>query len=246
MVRSGLLLPVTRLASEDNRQYAYRAVRNAILILNLAPQSKLREVELASWLSISRTPVHDAIERLHLEGLVISPPGRVATVACMDSKSVHDCLWLLDIFCTEVIVSFFTERIPRDQIEILNFILQHIRENTKIADGSGYARLIYDFFQQFFTLGGRYNLVWTGISRTYSDVYRLNVLIGRDKEQEERLTHILEEMTAALARRDSDLAVTHMRNWLTATRDLLPLLKRRYPEYWTPVESVHDISGSSA
>lgn len=245
-IRSGLLLPAARLASEDNRQYAYRAIRSAILTLNLTPQSKLREVVLASWLNVSRTPVHDAIERLRLEGLVVSPPNRIATVACMDSKAICDCLWLLDIFCTEVISSFFTERIPRDQIEILSFILQHVRETAKASDGSGYARLVHDFLQQFFTLGGRYGLVWTGIVRTYSDMYRLNVMIGRDKEQAENLTRILEDMTKALAERDSDLAVTHMRHWLNIIQNLLPDLERRYPEYWTPPEGEHDVSGSSA
>lgn len=231
---SDLPLPCARLQSEDNRQYAYRVIRKSILNLELAPSRRLSEVELASWFQISRTPVHDAIVHIQREGLITSEPGHIAVVAVISESSCLDCLWILDIFCTDAISTFFTERVSRDQIQILRFILQHIFDSIHSKDGSETARFVYDYFQQFFTLGGRYSLIWTGMTRTYSDMYRLFVLIGRDQNQTSSLVLSLENMTASLEKRDSDAAVIHIRTFLSSIKALLPDIRQQYPEYFCP------------
>jgi len=49
---------------------AYRRIRAVVLSGELAPGTKLRQVELAERLGISRTPVREALLRLSAEGLV--------------------------------------------------------------------------------------------------------------------------------------------------------------------------------
>lgn len=221
-----------RRPSEDNRQYAYRAIREEILMLDLPPGERLREVELATLLCVSRTPVHDAIERLRLDGLADSVPNRGAVVSALNPENISNCLWLLDIFCCDVISSFFTNKVSKEQIAILNFLLAHVEEAVKENDSRRYARLIADFFQQFFTLGGQYNLVWTGLSRTYSDIYRLNVLIAESSGAASSLTYLLRQMTHALSERKSDKAAFYIRKWLLLTEKLIPQLQEDYPDYW--------------
>ena len=52
------------------RDYAYDALRSAIVDGTLAPGEKLRDAELESWLGVSRTPIREAIARLETAGLV--------------------------------------------------------------------------------------------------------------------------------------------------------------------------------
>ena len=49
----------------------YAGIKKAILTGNIAPGSWLQEEQIAQQLSISRTPVREAINRLHGEGLLI-------------------------------------------------------------------------------------------------------------------------------------------------------------------------------
>jgi DNA-binding GntR family transcriptional regulator len=62
-------------------QRAVGALRELILRGELAPGTRLGEVELAVRLGVSRTPVREALTRLAAEGLVELVPNRGATVS---------------------------------------------------------------------------------------------------------------------------------------------------------------------
>lgn len=66
---------------------AYAALRDEILEWQLAPGTVLAEVEQATRLGVSRTPLREALSRLSAEGLVESQVGRglVVTAASVDS-----------------------------------------------------------------------------------------------------------------------------------------------------------------
>ena len=60
----------TRLVDE-----AARTLREAILMGELASGTRLRQVQLASQLGISRTPLREALMKLEQEGLIELLPG---------------------------------------------------------------------------------------------------------------------------------------------------------------------------
>jgi len=65
--------PRGRKARDDNRgisDMVYDRLRDAILSAELRPNRRLVEDELAEWLSVSRTPIREALLRLEQEGLV--------------------------------------------------------------------------------------------------------------------------------------------------------------------------------
>jgi DNA-binding GntR family transcriptional regulator len=70
---------VTRSLTSAER--ALQELRALILGADLAPGSRLGEVELAERLGVSRTPVREALTRLAAEGLVEIVPNRGARVA---------------------------------------------------------------------------------------------------------------------------------------------------------------------
>ena len=55
---------------------AYDYIKEQILLQNLVPGSPLNEIQLSEELSMSRTPIRDAIKRLELDGLVEVLPRR--------------------------------------------------------------------------------------------------------------------------------------------------------------------------
>ena len=55
---------LSRLQGENTSQYAYRILYYNIINLLLAPGEPLSEAEIASALTISRTPVREALSRL--------------------------------------------------------------------------------------------------------------------------------------------------------------------------------------
>ena len=65
-------------------------IRDAIIDGRLAPGERLKEVELATELGISRTPVREALLVLQTEGLVEAVPNRGATVRAHTAEDLDD------------------------------------------------------------------------------------------------------------------------------------------------------------
>src|ERR1700754_5067550 len=63
---------------------AYDILRDEILDLVLAPGTAIDEVQLSERLSMSRTPIREALVRLASEGLVTTLPNRSTIVAAID------------------------------------------------------------------------------------------------------------------------------------------------------------------
>ena len=72
------------------RNDVYTRLRDAVVDGTFSPGEQLKDVDLAAWLGVSRTPVREALLRLASSGLVETQPGRSTTVACIDDRKVRD------------------------------------------------------------------------------------------------------------------------------------------------------------
>lgn len=72
------------------RDDVYRRLRNAIVDGTFAPGEQLKDMDLAAWLGVSRTPVREALLRLAHSGLVLAQPGRSTVVSPLDTRDTHD------------------------------------------------------------------------------------------------------------------------------------------------------------
>ncbi|MCQ0092154.1 GntR family transcriptional regulator [Roseovarius sp. M141] len=70
-------------------QYVYKVLRDEILDLTLAPGSPIDEIMLSERLSMSRTPIREALVRLASEGLVTALPNRSTVVSSIDFLNLH-------------------------------------------------------------------------------------------------------------------------------------------------------------
>lgn len=86
--------PLARAGDDAARVYrgesAYRRLHRAIQEGQLRPGDRMREVELASRLGASRTPIRQALARLEHEGLVARDPRRGMIVAELDAGAVAE------------------------------------------------------------------------------------------------------------------------------------------------------------
>ena len=76
---------------------AYDAIRARILNGEIRPGDRLREVELAGDLGLSRTPVREAIRRLEQEGIVEHAPHKGAVVRLLDQGSVTELYLIREV-----------------------------------------------------------------------------------------------------------------------------------------------------
>lgn len=76
--------------NENNREYACRILRTNIMTLRMAPGQPINEGELAEFLHMSRTPVHEALTALKDKWLVEILPQRGTRVSCIDPTLVKE------------------------------------------------------------------------------------------------------------------------------------------------------------
>src|SRR5262245_41286372 len=92
---TGMLMegPVDRPRMSD---VAFARLRRAIVTGKLPPGTKLKDVELAAQLGLSRTPVREALARLADAGLVEAKPGVHTRVTTLNRHDVEATLSVLE------------------------------------------------------------------------------------------------------------------------------------------------------
>lgn len=69
---------------------AYRAIREAIQEGRVSPGQRVPELELCAWLTMSRTPVREALRRLQSDGMLVHAAGGGLAVAQHDLRAVAE------------------------------------------------------------------------------------------------------------------------------------------------------------
>jgi DNA-binding GntR family transcriptional regulator len=146
--------PIERVEPLVDQVYSY--LRQEILTGKIDPGSRIVETKIAKQLSISRSPVREAIRRLEQEGLIINDKG--VTTLFEPSKSDFEDLYELRLAIEPMAARLAASHMPEEDLDVLKDILrktdeclangeidQFIECNTQfhslIVDGSGNRRL---------------------------------------------------------------------------------------------------------
>jgi DNA-binding GntR family transcriptional regulator len=89
---------------------AHDEIRTRIVSGALPPGSRLREAQLVTDLGVSRTPIREALRRLHAEGLVTILPNRGARVASWSEQDLED------VFALRLVVEAYAVRRAAERI----------------------------------------------------------------------------------------------------------------------------------
>jgi DNA-binding GntR family transcriptional regulator len=113
---------------------AYRELRAAVVERRLEPGAAVLELELAAALGVSRTPIREALARLHLEGFVARDGETGAlTVARLTRTAVED-VFGLRITLESHAARLAAERISLDELDRLDALVLADREALRQGD----------------------------------------------------------------------------------------------------------------
>ena len=79
-----------RAGPESRGEWTYHRIRESIQAGELKPGDRVREIEMAKRLQVSRTPVREALRRLEADGLLTSVPYRGMVIAELDHQAVME------------------------------------------------------------------------------------------------------------------------------------------------------------
>lgn len=223
---------IARRPSEDARQYAYRVIKSCILELFLPPGQKMNEIDLASSLSVSRTPVHDTFTRLSRENLVDIIPQRGAFVSRIDCVRIEQAVWLHTRIGTSILHTIFIKNVKKNGLESLYYNLRQLDDYLYQGNLNQAPRLLSDYYHQLYILAGDMELVWDSLEKSDMDLHRLLYLAASSSAVVEGFLWELTSLTDALAGRDNDQACLIYSRHLSRMLLLLEPLKQHNPEYF--------------
>lgn len=126
-------------------EQAYRSILEAIQNGTLRPGTRMREVELAKSLGISRTPVREALGRLMSEGLAVNDPVRGMIIAELDYANVNELYAMREVL-EGTAARFAAQHASEAEITILLELIERERQldGASAADMVNHNRVFHD------------------------------------------------------------------------------------------------------
>ena len=191
---------------------AYAEIRHRVITLAFRPGEFLNESLICASLGIGRTPVHEALHRLHLEGLVQIVPRKGVLIR---TDSLNDVIALIE---TRMLVepagmALAAECVQPQHLRALEAVLKQSRQAIKQSDRAGYMALDSKFHNEIVRATGNDVLadVMRMLHQRASRIWHLQVWTDADI----RLTQVEHEaifaaLKAADPQRTADAARAHL------------------------------------
>ena len=161
------------------RDVVFHTLREAILKGELKPGERLMELQLASRLGVSRTPIREAIRMLELEGLAVTVPRKGAMVAKMTEKDMEDVLQIRKCL-DELAVSLACDKMTQQQLEMLNEARKQFEESTRSGEVKLIAQADVEFHDTIYSAADNPKLM-TMLNNLREQMYRYRVEYLKDE-----------------------------------------------------------------
>ncbi len=197
-------------------EHAYRRIRAAIQAGDLKPGERLREMDLAESIGLSRTPVREALARLESEGLVIHDASRGIMVAELDYSMVTELYFMREVL--EGTAARLTAQHASDvEISILEDLCRQYEAATRSGDEAGLAASNRRFHDTLYRCS--HNRYLVNMLTVLHDA--LSLLGSTTLRNPERAAETLKEheaVVAAVKNRDPDAADLALRAHIRAAQ----------------------------
>jgi GntR family transcriptional regulator, rspAB operon transcriptional repressor len=221
-------------AGPASRQ-VYRALRDAIIATTLAPGQRLSENELAERLSVSRTPVREALIRLRDDRFVQIVPQlgtfvtRISLTALADAQFIRESLE-----CAAVRLA--AERADADDIAALRGLVLRQAEVSEHGDHERFALLDDEFHAALCELAG-HSVAWEVAQRVKGHLNRVRRLSLPQPRYLEEMVSEHGQVLEALEQGDPDAAEAMLRHHLRMVLSALPAIRAQHPDYFDEEET---------
>jgi DNA-binding GntR family transcriptional regulator len=186
---------------------AYRYIRSAIQGGQLKPGERLREIELAKQIGLSRTPIREALSRLQTEGLVAHDATRGVVVAELDYSMVTELYYMREVL-EGTAARLVAQHASEVEISILDDLCQQYE--AALGDEAALTASNRRFHETLYRCS--HNRYLLNIVTVLHDA--LSLLSGTTLSQAERAEETLLEhraVVAAIRARDADAAEQALR-----------------------------------
>jgi DNA-binding GntR family transcriptional regulator len=191
------------------RELAYAEIKRRIIGCELAPGAQVNEGGLGALLGLGRTPVHQALHRLEMEGLVAILPRKGIVVAPLSLDAVLDTIEVRA--CNEALcVRLAAARVRPDELAAMRALLD--RAPALVAAGDVPALMALDLdFHGAIAAAARNRVLADLLRRLHEQQARFWFLTLSEPGHGARIRDEHEDILAALERRDPDAAAAAMR-----------------------------------
>lgn len=167
------------------RDVVFNTLREAILKGELQPGERLMELQLASKLGVSRTPIREAIRMLEQEGLAVTVPRKGAEVAKMTEKDMEDVLQVREAL-DELAASIACELMTKEELEELRGAMREFELSTKTKEIKRIAQADVDFHDIIYRSTDNPKLV-SLLNNLREQMYRYRLEYLKDTHSHEKL-----------------------------------------------------------
>lgn len=214
-----------------------RTIRSEILTGRLAPGRTVPQAALAHELSVSRTPMREALRMLHQEGLVDLPPNRRPRVAALSATDLEN-LYVVRMPLESAAIALTIPRLGPEDVATLeglraqmeHFADEHDADRWEVPHGSFQALLVSKS-------GARSRALLKELS-DHSERYR-RLMTRREPATWAALKHDHNELLAAVKARDAaGAAALRLSHFMRTVAGVMAVLEPLHD--YTVLEELHD------
>lgn len=191
------------------RDVVFQTLREAILNGELKPGERLMEIQLATRLGVSRTPIREAIRMLEQEGFAVTIPRRGAEVARMTLKDMEDVLEIRGAL-DDLAVQLACNRITQEQLERLKTVKDDFARATESCDVKRLAESDVAFHDIIYEATSNPKLV-NILNNFREQLYRYRIEYLKDSSSYPKLIEEHDEIVSAIEAKDHGRVTAIMR-----------------------------------
>ena len=205
------------------RDVVFHTLGEAILKGDLRPGERLMELQLASKLGVSRTPIREAIRMLEQEGLAVTIPRKGAEVAKMTEKDMEDVLQIREAL-DELAVQVACDKMTAQQLKELTLAMKNFENAIQAGKLKKIIEYDVEFHDIIYRATDNPKLV-TLLNNIREQIYRYRVEYLKGKENYPMLVREHEEIVTALKQKNkervADAMRSHIRNQAEAVKNII-------------------------
>lgn len=217
---------------ESNRVYVYDLIYDNIIRGNLAPNSGIDVIELAGQLSVSKTPVREALLQLNEEGMVVTYPQSGTIVAGIDMSAVYEAQFMRRVLEEAIIIKlideFDKELIYKLEANLNNqkFCIEEKRFDELLTYDDAFHHILFE--------GSDSLRIWLGIQKVSGQFnrFRMMVLTMTPISTWQVIYNEHKELIGAIRNRDKVAAKALINSHLSKADPHSHLLREKYLDYF--------------
>ena len=200
-------------------ELVYRRLKEQIISGDMAPGSRLIELNIAADFGVSRTPVREALKRLAAENLVLADPARGMIVHAPDTGEIEDVFTVREAL-DGLAARLAAHRITPSELARLRLIVDTMREAIKADRREQILISNQRFHDVIYSAAG--NPMLARVASDLRDfVRRFTTLPFASPDRVEDVLSEHEQILAALVAHDPEAAQRASNGHLDAAREYL-------------------------